>query len=149
MSQEKNKKANKDQLLSLKEDNFGKKNIDCQGTSNTQCLGNTMNLRDDTYTFNDHNEQASKLDQDNNSKLTNKDNNLKSKKKQIKDKDKDLDTDTAGNSRWNSWTRDEKVCFYEIIAHASSQPLCLQKLFKVMNEVSIIYHFKYHITYFS
>lgn len=45
--------------------------------------------------------------------------------------------DTKRNSRWNSWTRDEKVCFYEVIANASSGPLNLQKLFKIMNEVSI------------
>ena len=38
------------------------------------------------------------------------------------------------NSGWDSWTRVEKVSFYEVIANACSGALTLQKIFKIMND---------------
>jgi hypothetical protein len=103
----------------------------------TQAIKNKNNKKSCMDVDEDHLNDSESLSQhSNDNKISNKEcSNIK----QVNEKQKIFDTEkkrTRDKKRkvWDSWTREEKVLFYEAIANGTSGARSLQNLFKSMNE---------------
>lgn len=91
-----------------------------------------MNVENTNLDENKQNHKSNDESSDTNSELSKSEESSNSKTNKNKKRDRKRKV-------WDSWSREEKVLFYEAIANGSSGARSLQNLFKTMNEVSYLY----------